>query len=72
MAARIGELLVSSGLIGEEQVSEALELQKESRKKLGEILIELGYINDMDLTRMLNQQAIMRDGPRFRHWPFIP
>ena len=57
MAARIGELLVQSGLISEQNVSGALEIQKKSRRKLGEILIELGYIDSCDLIRVLSQQA---------------
>ena len=57
MAERIGELLVKSGLITEEQIDEALELQNQSKKRLGEILIELGYVISRDLIRMLSEQA---------------
>ena len=57
MAARIGELLVQSGIIIEKQVHEALEIQKTKKKRLGEILLELGYINSGNLIRMLSEQA---------------
>jgi type IV pilus assembly protein PilB len=57
MAARIGELLINSGIIVEAQVQEALDIQKKKKKKLGEILLELGYINSHDLVRMLSEQA---------------
>ena len=57
MAARIGELLIKSGFITEKQVDEAVEIQKGGKKKLGEILIELGYIVSRDLIRLLSEQA---------------
>ncbi|MEO0162276.1 MAG: hypothetical protein ABIL74_08390 [candidate division WOR-3 bacterium] len=53
----IGELLVKSGLINEEQLNEALEIQKKKKKKLGEILIELGYLNPRELIWLLSEQA---------------
>lgn len=59
MAARIGELLIKKGVIIGEQVEEALEIQKEKKLRLGEILVELGYINSRDLTRMLCEQKNM-------------
>ncbi|WP_408006366.1 hypothetical protein ACJROX_16840 [Pseudalkalibacillus sp. A8] len=37
---RIGELLIMNGLISEEQLEKALQQQKHSFKKIGEILIE--------------------------------
>jgi len=54
---RIGDLLIGSGLITEEQLKEALEIQQRCKKRLGEILIELGYINSESLVRMLSEQA---------------
>ncbi len=57
MAVRIGELLVQSGIIIEKQVQEALEIQKTKKKRLGEILLELGYINSGNLIKMLSEQA---------------
>ncbi len=58
MALRIGELCVNCGLVTEKQVSQALEIQKKSSKKLGEILIELGYIGSQELNLMLSVQAV--------------
>lgn len=54
---RIGELLINSGIITEEQLNEALKLQEKNKKKLGEILVELGYINSHDLIWLLSEQA---------------
>ncbi len=57
MKSRIGEMLVQNGIITEEQLNKALSAQKEKNKKLGEILIELGYIKPKDLMWMLSEQA---------------
>ncbi len=58
MALRIGELCVNSGLVSEKQVAYALELQKQSKKRLGEIMIELGYIKIEELNLMLSVQRV--------------
>lgn len=54
---RIGELLVKSGIITEDQLKKALEIQQTNKKKLGEILIELGYISARDLVWILSEQV---------------
>lgn len=54
---RIGELLVKSGIITEDQLNEALRIQQADKRKLGEILIELGYIHARDLVWILSEQA---------------
>lgn len=54
---RIGELLVKSGIITEDQLNEALKNQQTNKKKLGEILIELGYIKPRDLVWILSEQV---------------
>ena len=56
MAQRIGELLVKSRLINKKQLAEALAMQQKSEKRLGEILIDLGYIKLGDLVKMLSKQ----------------
>ena len=45
---RLGDLLVEVGVITEEQLSTALEMQKNEKKgeKLGNVLIELGVTTD--------------------------
>ncbi len=55
--SRIGELLIKNGIITQEQLDEALEQQKKKKKKLGEILIELGYLNSENLLWMISEQA---------------
>ncbi len=43
---RIGDILVQENLITPEQLEEALELQKKDPRPLGQILIDLGYVNE--------------------------
>ncbi|MEO0206559.1 MAG: GspE/PulE family protein, partial [candidate division WOR-3 bacterium] len=57
MGSLVGEMFLKSGLISEDQLKKALDLQKEKHKRLGEILIELGYISLNDLVWILSEQA---------------
>lgn len=41
---RLGELLIATGYISREQLDDALLKQNVSRKKLGEVLVEEGYV----------------------------
>jgi cellulose synthase/poly-beta-1,6-N-acetylglucosamine synthase-like glycosyltransferase len=50
---RIGELLLSKGLITREQLEEVLEYQKKYGGRLGWILASLGYIRRIDLFKTL-------------------
>ena len=45
-SARIGEILLELGHIHQEQVDEALELQRIRPKRLGQILLDLGYCEE--------------------------
>src|SRR5438094_3446170 len=49
----LGELLIESQLIASSQLEEALLQQSASGKRLGELLVELGAIDDFDLARVL-------------------
>jgi len=53
---RIGDLLVASGEITEEQLSAALAEQKKSGMKLGRILITLGYVEEDKFLQFLSEQ----------------
>ena len=53
VGGRIGDILVSEGKITPEQLDEALFLQREDRREIGQILLSLGYINKVDLARSL-------------------
>jgi type IV pilus assembly protein PilB len=50
---RLGELLIESQLIASSQLEEALLQQSASGKRLGELLVEQGAIEDFDLARVL-------------------
>ncbi|MBI4597259.1 MAG: Flp pilus assembly complex ATPase component TadA [Candidatus Omnitrophica bacterium] len=53
---KVGEILIQNGLITEQQLSKALEVQKGTTKRLGEVLIELGLISELDLALTLSKQ----------------
>lgn len=53
---RLGDLLLSVNKISEEQLKESLKLQKASGKKLGEILVESGYVTEFDIIEVLEFQ----------------
>lgn len=52
----IAELLLSHGLITREQLNIAIEQQKKSDKKIGQILVENGFIKEERLFELLSQQ----------------
>ncbi len=53
---RIGELLVAHGVLAREQVETALATQKATGRKLGQTLVELGYVTEDELLRFLSEQ----------------
>ena len=53
---RLGDLLVSQGLISVSQLETALEEQKKSKVKLGQYLVANGYVTDIEIARVLNVQ----------------
>ena len=53
---RLGDLLVESNLITEEQLANALKLQKSTGKKLGELLIDEGVITEKQMIEVLEFQ----------------
>ena len=52
---RLGELLVRSQLISDEQLSKAIEEQKKEGSRLGAALIKLGYVQENDLASFLSK-----------------
>jgi type IV pilus assembly protein PilB len=55
MAGRLGDLLVSNGLINPQQLDKALQDQKISGTKLGSALVKLGYISEKNLVSFLSR-----------------
>jgi len=56
MSVRLGELLTKASLISQDQLKEALRVQKETGGKLGETLIKLKFVSEEDITECLSQQ----------------
>jgi len=53
---RLGDIFIERGLITENQLREALDRQRESGGKLGEILVELGYVTRVALAGVISEQ----------------
>jgi len=53
---KLGEMILSGGLISSEKLEEALQGSKKSGKRLGEVLLALGYISHMTLKEFIRQQ----------------
>ncbi|MBL4829665.1 MAG: Flp pilus assembly complex ATPase component TadA [Aliivibrio sp.] len=53
---RLGDLLVEEGIVSEDQVTQALEAQKSSGRKLGATLIQLGFLTEKKMLDFLSQQ----------------
>ena len=52
----LGQLLRERDLISEDDLKNALALQQERRDKLGQILIDLGYIAERDVLNVVSEQ----------------
>ncbi len=59
---RVGDLLVEHGLITEDQLKAGLAEQKKTGKRIGRILVELEFVDEIRLLSLLSQQL---------HIPFI-
>ena len=53
---RLGDLLISAGVIRPEQLNEALAIQKQTRERLGDVLINNGIITEQQLIEALQMQ----------------
>lgn len=53
---KLGELLLENGLLTEEQCQNALDVQKKTGKRLGQAVIDLGYVKEEDLLQILSKQ----------------
>ena len=53
---KLGEILITQGMITNEQLVEALQVHKRTGVALGTVLVNLGYITEEDLTGVLGAQ----------------
>ena len=56
---RIGDLLISAGLITKEQLDKALQEQKQNGTRVGYNLVKLGFVPEIELTKTLAKQYKM-------------
>jgi type IV pilus assembly protein PilB len=56
MSGRLGAMLVSSGLITDDQLKKALASQKSEGGRLGSILVKLGFVQEDKLMTFLSKQ----------------
>jgi len=53
---RLGEFLLQNGLINNEQLDQALEMQKQTGRKLGAILVDMGLLTEERLCEELSDR----------------
>jgi type IV pilus assembly protein PilB len=56
MAPKLGEMLISHQIITDEQLKQALTLQKREGGRLGTSLVKLGYVSEEKLVAFLSKQ----------------
>ncbi|MBM7854497.1 type IV pilus assembly protein PilB [Desulfohalotomaculum tongense] len=52
---RLGEFLISRGILSQEKLAEALRLHRVLKKRLGEVLVDQGYLREEQLTALLGE-----------------
>jgi len=53
---RLGEMLVKASLLTPEQLEKALEVQRGTSKRLGDVVVELGLVTELDVVATLSKQ----------------
>ena len=56
----VGFFLVKNGAVTEEQVFEALNIQKENKELLGTVLVDMGYCSEADVARAIEMKTNCR------------
>jgi type IV pilus assembly protein PilB len=56
MSSRLGDILIKEDIITLDQLKNAIEEQRRTGKRLGEALLNLGYINEYQLVEFLSKQ----------------
>jgi len=61
----LGQILIHLGAVNHNQILEARrhQIKTNNQKRLGEILIELGYITEEELRRGLSIQQDLKNNP---------
>jgi hypothetical protein len=58
---KLGSLLVQRNIINNMQLKEALNYQKQTPIKIGEILVKLGFVEEDDITDIIEEQRKIRE-----------
>jgi type IV pilus assembly protein PilB len=53
---RLGDILIESGFLTAAELAEALSVQKESGKRLGEVITEMNLMSEFDILRAVSSQ----------------
>jgi len=61
-APMLGEMLLRRAMISQENLDRALAEQKGSKRRLGEILVEMNLITHAELAQLLEEQLAEREG----------
>ncbi len=66
MPAKFGEIVVDMEFVTEEQLEEAIALQKNGRAKLGQIMVNLRMVTEEEVDKVLDfQKQDVNQGKRF-------
>ncbi|WP_035587025.1 GspE/PulE family protein [Hippea jasoniae] len=57
MAKPIGQLLKEHGFITEEHINYAIKVQQSLKKRLGDVLLDLGFVTDKEVAEVLAKQS---------------
>ncbi len=52
----LGEMLLAEGLVTQDQLTQAIEVNKETGRRLGRILVDMGAVKSSDIARTLSKQ----------------
>ena len=67
----IGKMLLERGLLTEKQLAHAIDMQQQSGKALGRLLVELGYVKEDDIFTLLGKKfgtTYIKDLGEKRNW----
>ena len=53
---RLGDIFVERGLITDDQLQAALDVQRDTGAKLGEVLVDLGFVTRVALAGVITEQ----------------
>jgi type IV pilus assembly protein PilB len=56
LSRRLGEMLISAGLVSQQQLADALAEQRGSHQRLGAILVRRGFLTERQMLEVLSQQ----------------